>query len=173
MSMYLDTTTAHSPQSVSRISLTEFVPPDRIRTRTTASSGKTTEIIRIGNTAYSRRANGEWDTTQPLLAQQTVVQMMDQTLQAIEKGTFAVKFLRSEDVNGEATNVYTVLSSTKTDDVEAQGTNTLWIRIKDGLLVKQTSEVTPQAQPGVPQVTMKSAQTYEYDTTITIDAPIP
>jgi hypothetical protein len=171
MAMYLDTTPPQSPQSVSRMDIAEFVPPDRLHTRTTSASGVVSETIRIGEQAYSKHGDGPWEVSRPLLRQRTITQMMESILADIEKGVSTVTFVGTEEVNGELTNVYQVFSTAKVAEVETQGANTLWIRKADGLVVKQASEMTPRAEAENPQVKVRSVQTYEYDPTITVEAP--
>jgi hypothetical protein len=172
MSLYLDTSPPQPGQSAARMDIVEYVPPDRLHTRTTSPSGVVTETIRIGEQAYRKQGDGPWEVTRPLLGQQTLTQMIDAVLADIEHGVSAVAFVGSEDMNGETTRVYQVFSRGKVGAVETQGANTLWIRHSDGLLVKQASEVMPRAEAEQPPVKGRSIQTYEYDPTIKIEAPV-
>jgi hypothetical protein len=62
MSLYLDTSPPQSPRSVARMDSAEFVPPDRLHTRTTNPSGVVTEMVQIGEQTYRRQgmARGKW-----------------------------------------------------------------------------------------------------------------
>jgi hypothetical protein len=142
--------------------ITEFMAPDRTRTK---SEGADWTIIVIGAKHYQKQ-NGKWvETKNPV--QDINAEAQRQIMDGLTKGTFDIKLIGADVVAGAPTQVYQVNGTLTVNKITMKGTNKLWIRVIDGLLVKQEST----AEGG--GVTASTVQTYEYDPTIKIDAPIP
>lgn len=135
----------------------EFTPPDRLRAITQAA-GFDTEVIVIGEQAWSRPSDGEW-TSLPASVAMSVKQM-----QSIAEETMtAAEALSTETLDGRKVRVYRYQSTSE----GVSSTTTLYVDAAAGLPVQQ--EVVGEAG-GVASTTL---QKITYPDAILIEAPIP
>lgn len=153
-------------------SISEFVAPDR-----THNIGDGQESIVIGKVMYVKKDGGEWQNlgTQMSDMQEKMKEQV-QKMSATEKAdatkglTADYKSLGDEMLDGIPTAVYEMHSEF---DTKVQGVGSIvtitkfWIGKSDGLLHKEESNGEEAGMK------VKTTRIYEYDSNITIEAPMP
>ncbi len=148
--------------------IVEFVPPDRTRSKT---EGEDWSSLNIGAKHYILQS-GKWIESKGS-APDIGAEIQRQLVDGVNQGTFAITPLGTETLGGAPTAVYqvngtmTIVTDIKNTKVSMtmKDANKLWIRATDGLIVKQSSQVESGG------LSTNGTSTYEYDPTITIDAP--
>ena len=153
-------------------SVMEFVAPDR-----THNNDGRREVITIGKIMYVKE-NGEWKNLGTQMSDMTdKIKDRIQQLSPAEKaeatkglGVGDYKSLGDELLDGVPTAVYEMHSQF---DTKVQGVGSIemvtkyWIAKADGLLRREESNGVEAGMK------IKTTKTYEYDPSITIEAPIP
>jgi hypothetical protein len=155
------------PRGMVEVSTVEFAPPNR--SHSFSGEGKARkEVITVVGKTYLKGPDGKWSESGSTAEPQDDSEMVRQLMRNIESGHSATTLIGPDAVSGVAATLYQVNDVFKQDNVELKGTTRLWVRTSDGLPIKQESEV------GVPnrKFTIKSMQTYEYDSSIKIEPPI-
>lgn len=143
----------------------ELIPPDKLRT-TMKTAGFESETIVIGDKGWIKR-DGKWATS-PVAGKVILdAAFAVQTAEQIGATISDAKALGTETVNGEQTRVYTYTSTTDLGEAgKVVSAVKLWVSVKSGRPIKQ--EVAGEASG----VKSNTVQTIEYDSAITIAAPM-
>ena len=156
-----ETTTMSGPggsQTFSRV--LEVVPPDRFHAMTDQY-----ESITIGDAHYTR-VDGKWSQTSRVDKRNASKSVGKQILQQIESGALVITYAGHDAVDEKAAQLYEISGTMKIGETEIKGQQRIWLSTADGLPLKYASKSeSPYA--------MESVLTYEYDSGIKIEAPIP
>lgn len=154
------------------VTVFEFVPPDRSRSRivdTTQYPARKTEIIKIGDIGFLRYDDGPWISPLPPRDPNRYTISGDRAEAKIER-TEAHTLSAGSNLGNEKADLY---SETKTFSYESVGMSfktvsvkRLWIN-KDGLLIRDEYTV----HDGKGNRVHYSLVVYEYDPDLTIAAP--
>lgn len=160
---YRATTTIEADGATTKMNV-EMIPPDKLHAIISAAEGNT-ELILVDGTTWFKSGDTPWMQ----MPGGDMVQNMLASVQAdAAKGTLTnVQLVGTEEVNGQAAQVYAFTSSYGEGDQQVSSDVKLWISEASGLPIKM--EATGVAMG----TSSHTVQTIEYDDSITIEAPTP
>jgi hypothetical protein len=155
---YRATTVVNSDGTITEM-ISEVVPPDKIHV---TIGGGNMEIILIEGQVWSKTLGAEWAQ----MGSPDMMQGIFDTINGqISDTTLSnVQFAGSEPVLGVQADIYTFTSAMPDSNVSSDVK--LWISQESGLPIRLESTNVAQG------VTSTVIQTIEYDSTITVDAPV-
>lgn len=138
----------------------DVILPDRYHI-TTDHSGKTSEMLIVGNKSYNK-VNGQWVDSPFDIADLTA-----SFTSAIGKDTTIsnVQLMKTDTVNGKSANVYTFDSHYATQGLTIDASTTMWVGTDNGLPLKLEVDSTAAG------IQSHTEEIIEYDPSITIEAP--
>jgi hypothetical protein len=144
----------------------EIAPPDKMHVISDLG-GKAMEQIFIGDKAWMK-TGGVW-TASPIAGGQIFAQLTDSFISDFAGTISDVKLVGPEALDGAPTMVFTFnsdLNKSTTMKMDSKTSNKVWIRVSDGLVVKQEIDGVAMG------VSSHTVQTVEYDPSIKIEPPV-
>jgi len=144
----------------------EIVPPDRMHVFNSIG-GKVIETIYIGDTSWTKTGD-TWQESKVGVGQ-ILSQFSDAFVDEMAGTVSDVKLVGPELLNGVPTLVYTYISDLNkatTMKMDSKSVVKAWIRVADGLLVRQEIEGETMGTKS------KTVQEVEYDPAIKIEPPV-
>jgi len=139
----------------------EVILPDRFHLFSSNSGGPEREYIIIGSATYARM-NGEWSPLQIDLSG-----LIANFIDHVDPETISdVRLAGPEDVNGTPALAYTYTYTNTIDGTLITSQGKIWVGAASGLPLKQAVD----GEAG--GTAYHSEQTIEYDSSITIEAPV-
>lgn len=162
---YRTKTVVTADKSTSEI-VGEIVPPDKMR-MTLDAGGTMIEQIYIGDKGWIKNG-GKW-TASPGSVAAVLRQFSEEYVADMANTISDVKLAGADVVDGAPTMAFTYnmdMNKSTTMKADVKSSVKVWIRVSDGLVVKQ--EIDGQAMG----VKSHSVQTVQYDPTIKIEPPV-
>ena len=110
----------------------EFIPPDR---KHIISIEENVEYIVIGEKVYAKTGtSGKWEATQ--IPSSAFLGEGEVTAEMIDEMISEVQWMRWDEIEGKAVQVYGYISTTNSSDIELHSQTELWVGVEDGLPYK-------------------------------------
>lgn len=139
----------------------EYQKPDRFRIKTGLAEGKTVEMILIGNKTYIN-VNGRWMSSPVPMKGATMTDMINMFGREKMKWFSDIKYSGNDTIDGEPAYVY---SYTGKVDGMNDSDSKIWVAKDNGLPLKAEAEYKDGKFRSTKIV-------YDYDTPVSIEAPI-